>query len=88
MRRAPSWSVLAVACLMGIGANARAETKDDMCTQPKMATDKWKARSEVAGIDHANSSGVHCGRAQPIWAALHRSAGLHLLAVTRSLSPR
>jgi hypothetical protein len=50
MRRVPSLSVLAVACLLGIAANARAETRDDMCTQPKMATEKWKARSEVAGM--------------------------------------
>jgi len=76
MRRAPSWSVLAVACLMGIAANARAETKDDMCTQPKMATDKWKARSEVAGLTILIPPGFTAGG--------HSRYGLHYTVLPAS----
>jgi hypothetical protein len=41
-----------VAALCIVGANARAATRprDDMCSQPKMKTDKWQPRQEAAGM--------------------------------------
>jgi hypothetical protein len=51
MRRvAVSCSIAAVACLVSFTGSARAETRDDMCSPPKMATEKWKPRSEVGGM--------------------------------------
>jgi len=45
-----SSSIAAVACFVSFAGSARAETRDDMCSQPKMATDKWKSRTEVGGM--------------------------------------
>ena len=45
-----SSSIAAAACLVSFAGSARAETRDDMCSPPKMATDKWKPRSEVDGM--------------------------------------
>ena len=41
-----------VAALCIVAANSRASTRpmDDMCSQPKMSTDKWQPRQEAAGM--------------------------------------
>src|SRR6478672_7806658 len=41
-----------VVALCGIASSSHASTwpLDDMCSQPKMKTDKWVPRDEVAGI--------------------------------------
>jgi len=41
-----------VVALCVVAANGYASTRhvDDMCSQPKMKTDKWQSRSEVAGM--------------------------------------
>jgi len=51
MRRlAASSSVFVALCVFASRGLALTQPKDDMCTQPTMKTDKWKARNEVAGM--------------------------------------
>jgi len=51
MRRSVlGWSVFAALAIVAPGASASTRPMDDMCSQPKMKTDKWKSRSEYAGM--------------------------------------
>jgi len=51
MRRfVPSCSVLVALCVFAGSAQALTRHRDDMCSEPKTKTDKWKSRPEVAGM--------------------------------------
>lgn len=50
MRRALLSTLAAVVGLMCLAPNVRAETRDDLCTPPKMKTEKWQSRSEIGGM--------------------------------------
>ena len=43
-------SIVAALCVIVARGQALTRPMDDMCSQPKMKTDKWKSRSEYAGM--------------------------------------
>jgi len=45
-----SYSVLATACVLAAAGSATAQPMSDMCSQPKMKTDKWHSISAPAGM--------------------------------------
>jgi hypothetical protein len=45
-----SCSVIVALCVFAGSAQALTRHMDDMCSQPKMKTDKWQSRPEVAGM--------------------------------------
>ena len=45
-----SCSILAALCFVAASSHAATRPVDDMCTQPKMKTDKWQSRQEAGGM--------------------------------------
>src|SRR5665647_1667526 len=46
----PACSLLVAACIFAFAGDASAHPMDDMCSAPKMNTNKWQPRSEVDGM--------------------------------------
>ena len=46
----PACSLLVAACIFAFAGDASAHPMDDMCSAPKMNTNKWQSRSEVDGM--------------------------------------
>ena len=42
------WTVVAVACFLGVAGSASAQTNGGMCEPSTMKIDKWKSRAEHA----------------------------------------
>src|SRR3569623_1000119 len=43
-------SLIAALCIVSASSQATTLRMDDMCTQPKMKTDKWQSRQEAGGM--------------------------------------